>query len=741
MKKKRWAILTLTVLIIISSAGILTWDFFRTSTVTMEFEESDADISNPFRGFYYQTDTSDGRLPEQIAEDDLRLLLLTFDLKEEKEGAISSAKLAELEYMLKLAKEAGIQVIFRAAYGFGSEYKYKDPENPDIILAHIGQIAPLLNEYGENMLCVQAGFLGPWGEWHHSNLLGEDEEENREIRNLIIGEWVELLEAPVTVNVRRPRFVRDAIEAGIPADRLGVHNDALLSGADDMATYDDEAYSREEELLWIDEHLNRGRNGGEMPALSEYTRPEHAAGEFERLHLTYLNSSYNKEVLDDWKTQKLNGGNAYDVIAGRLGYRLGIENISVTDELRGLHSIELTVRLSNSGFAAAPEGYGLYAVVDRGTDISFYPAELIGEETASKGGASARKERALSGGAALLADIPPEESMGLRVKIPVSELKNSDYVRLGLLLSREAVSGDEAAIRLANDELLWENGINYIGSYRLEGRVYRFDRGTSAIAVSEGKPAEEKSRMEMVIFKIGKADAILLISEDRTLLIDTGEDEDGEEVLEYLRANDINKLDVMILSHFDKDHVGGADKIIEGVEVGTIYQPDYAKDSGQYKEYMESAEAVGVDVVTLKEPANIRCGGMEVFIYPPERDDYKEENDYSLAATVVHGKNRFFFTGDAESERMKELIGSREKIEGGLAHDFLKVPHHGREDEMFESFLNEVSPDVAVITCSAKNPPDDEVATLLEENGISVYLTMEGNIYVESNGEEITVRQ
>lgn len=257
----------------------------------------------------------------------------------------------------------------------------------------------------------------------------------------------------------------------------------------------------------------------------------------------------------------------------------------------------------------------------------------------------------------------------------------------------------------------------------------------------EREEGGRKTDMSMVVFKIGKADAILLMSEGKTLLVDTGEDEDGEEVLEYLSDKNINKIDVMLLSHFDKDHVGGADKIIEGIEVGTVYQPDYPKDSGQYKEYTQSVKERGINTVAPTDELSFTLGGMEIFIYPSLKDYYEEENDYSLAATVVHGNNRFFFTGDAESQRMEELIENEEGLEGGLAHDFLKVPHHGRQDEMLKDFISRVVPSVAVITCSAKNPPDEEVLEFLEESGISVYLTMNGNIYVKSNGEKITISQ
>lgn len=250
-----------------------------------------------------------------------------------------------------------------------------------------------------------------------------------------------------------------------------------------------------------------------------------------------------------------------------------------------------------------------------------------------------------------------------------------------------------------------------------------------------------RAQMEMVIFKIGKADAILLSSGERNVLIDTGEDDDGQEILSYMEQNGIDKLDALILTHFDKDHVGGADRIVKRVEILKVYQPDYDSDSGQFEEYDTNVRETDTPVEVLSGPVNFTCGRMEIRIYPPLKGEYKEENDYSLITSVTCGKNRLLFSGDAETERLKELMDGEQAIDGGLEHAFLKLPHHGRWDAELESFLDAVAPSCAAITCSEKNPADGKVLALLKEREIAVFLTSDGNIYGEIHGESLNLWQ
>lgn len=245
-----------------------------------------------------------------------------------------------------------------------------------------------------------------------------------------------------------------------------------------------------------------------------------------------------------------------------------------------------------------------------------------------------------------------------------------------------------------------------------------------------------KDNLDIVIFKIGKADSILLTIGEQTVLIDTGEDDDGEEIVDYMKKNKVTKVDYLILTHFDKDHLGGADTILNEVEVLNVITPNYVSESKDYKEYMTTLEAQETAPLKLSNVFTFKLGSAEFTIDPPQKNNYSGDNDYSLVISVEHGTNRFLFAGDAEEERLSELIES-----GNLEHTFLKVPHHGRYNEKSTEFFTLIHPNYAVITTSDKNPEDEEVLDVLKQLGTEVYVTRNGNIFISSNGDSLRINQ
>lgn len=252
----------------------------------------------------------------------------------------------------------------------------------------------------------------------------------------------------------------------------------------------------------------------------------------------------------------------------------------------------------------------------------------------------------------------------------------------------------------------------------------------------EGTVADEKMPMQdcqakVTFFDVGKGDAILIETSGHQVMIDAGYDDTADAILGYLKEQSIDKLDYLVITHFDKDHVGGADRIIKEVETENVLQPDYESESGQYKEYVEAMidEGIKPDVVT--QTMRLSLDGIEFLIYPPQKKDYKEEdNDFSLVISMtcgdkLHGGKRVLFAGDCEKERLKELLIQKEFE---LSHDVLKVPHHGRKGKNSKEFLMAVSPKVAVITSSDEKPADDEICMILKKLGTDVYFTNEGTV-------------
>jgi hypothetical protein len=327
------------------------------------FQESKENFANPERGFYSQRTT--GRMSglEKLREQGATLVLVEMDLRGFKEKELTRGKLDELRKTLATAREAGLKVIFRAAYGFTDRDYRTDPKDLRRIIGHVKQIGAVLRENADTLLAVQAGFLGPWGEWHDSNW---GDPPNLIARRAVLFALLDAVPAPIPVQVRRPMFIRDmfglesagavAAEAGPSGDsklgRVGWHDDAFLALPDDMGTYVEAGWNRERELLWCDNHDRYVPFGGETVGASASTPIDEVVREMELLHLSYLNNAYHPKTLQNWHESQIHGENAYGYIERHMGYRLVAQRLRYSTEAgaNGRFSFELT--LTNAGFAA-----------------------------------------------------------------------------------------------------------------------------------------------------------------------------------------------------------------------------------------------------------------------------------------------------------------------------------------------------------------------------------------------------
>ena len=141
---------------------------------------------------------------------------------------------------------------------------------------------------------------------------------------------------------------------------------------------------------------------------------------------------------------------------------------------------------------------------------------------------------------------------------------------------------------------------------------------------------------------------------------------------------------------------------------------------------------------SLRENASFELDGVSYAIDVANASDYgpDEENDFSLVTSLSYGQVRFLFAGDAENARLGELLS-----EGGLSHDVLKVPHHGKAEKLSAAFFQAVSPRYAVITSDEKNLEDEAVPVFLRQFGAEVFLTREGTVTALTDGESIQFTQ
>ena len=250
--------------------------------------------------------------------------------------------------------------------------------------------------------------------------------------------------------------------------------------------------------------------------------------------------------------------------------------------------------------------------------------------------------------------------------------------------------------------------------------------------------ARAESGLTVTFFNVGKADAILVKSETSAVLIDAATTKEGDEVVAALRGAGVKALDCLIITHYDKDHVGGADAVVDALHVRRALNPAYPKDGKQYEQYIEALERAGVVPEFLTGNLSFELDGNLWEIDIANQSDYgeDEENDFSLVVRVTCGDCAFLFAGDAETPRLGELI-----LEGNLAADVLKVPHHGVYEKRSPQFFEAVGARWGVITSSEDEPEDAKTVKALVQAGTEPLLTREGTIVMRCDGREITVSQ
>ena len=253
----------------------------------------------------------------------------------------------------------------------------------------------------------------------------------------------------------------------------------------------------------------------------------------------------------------------------------------------------------------------------------------------------------------------------------------------------------------------------------------------------DARAMETKEELEVHFIDVGQGDSTLIKSGEHAMLIDAGENRKGEDVKEYLESQHVEKLDYIIGTHPDSDHIGGMDVAIDAFDTEKIFMPDLEKDTKTYEEVVDSANEKQEEIVEPKVGDTYSLGEATFTIVSPNSTDYSSSNDYSIGILLEHGENKFLFVGDAEEESEEEMLENPIDLDA----DVYKVSHHGSSTGTSEEFLQEISPDYAVISCGEGNSyghPHEEVLNELREEEVEVFRTDEqGTIVATSDGEKI----
>ena len=263
-----------------------------------------------------------------------------------------------------------------------------------------------------------------------------------------------------------------------------------------------------------------------------------------------------------------------------------------------------------------------------------------------------------------------------------------------------------------------------------------FKENTNIEENIDGNVDTEGELLKVSFLDVGQADSILINANNKYMLIDAGNNEDGEKLVMYLKSLGIEKFDYVVGTHAHEDHIGGMDNIIDSFDIGTFYMPDVITTTKTFEDVLDSLEKKNLNFDTPQIGSTFDLGKAKIeTIYVGK--DSKNLNNSSIILKLTYGNVSFLVTGDTESDVEKTLLNK------DIESDVLKVAHHGSNTSSSNAFLKKVNPKYAIISVGTGNSyghPKSVILDRLEKLGTKIYRTDElGTIIVTTDGEKIEV--
>jgi hypothetical protein len=376
---------------------------------TINYSESTEDIVNPERGFYRQQNIfasnyvpldkntlmayrSSQKINKTLYSVSSSLVYVEYILDSFIKIPISGSFLKNFNHDCATARAAGVKLIVRFCYvnkahggncADGICPPYGDASKP-VVLNHIKQLKPYLQQNADIIACMQMGFIGIWGENYYSDYFGDASksgngrvlDSNWRDRTAVLKALLNALPKSRMIQVRVPQLKQRYVYgvsagvqsaalteaesfSGLDKARIGFHNDCFLSGPTDYGTYNDYGNSSSPQ-----KDAGPALRKFEM-ADSRYTvvggetcddafSPENDCGptgraqqEFADFHYSFLNSAYNASVNDDWVT-----GGCMDEIKQKMGYRFVLNTTKISTQAKKGGAIDVTLKIQNTGYAS-----------------------------------------------------------------------------------------------------------------------------------------------------------------------------------------------------------------------------------------------------------------------------------------------------------------------------------------------------------------------------------------------------
>lgn len=238
----------------------------------------------------------------------------------------------------------------------------------------------------------------------------------------------------------------------------------------------------------------------------------------------------------------------------------------------------------------------------------------------------------------------------------------------------------------------------------------------------------EKDKLNILYLDVGQADSQIIYYKDKIMVIDTGNLNDGEKIIEFLKSKDISKIDYLVGTH-----IGSMQYFINEFDILNIYLP-YNETSANvyYKNLLNEVLKKQIQINEVEVGDKIIFEDLDCEILAVDNSEPEDENDASIVIGLKYKENSFLFTGDIT----KRVEKNREWNDV----DVLKVAHHASDTSSSEDFLKQVKPEVSIISVGKNNNynlPKENIIKRLEKNNSKVYRTdFDGTIQIVSDGKD-----
>ncbi len=247
-------------------------------------------------------------------------------------------------------------------------------------------------------------------------------------------------------------------------------------------------------------------------------------------------------------------------------------------------------------------------------------------------------------------------------------------------------------------------------------------------------------KLEVSFINVGNGDCALLMCGGEAMLIDAGGADAGDDVCAYLDAKGVRTLKYAVGSQNRSEHIGGMSDVLRHCKAEMLYLSPTHNENADYDIMLDTARELGVPVTEVGAPPDIKLelGGASVEFIGPY-GPYMDPSEASLVMLVKYGGASFLFTGDMGTRSEHEMLDYRM-----LPKDItvLKVAKHGSDDSSCFSFLTQVNPIYAVISCgeNANGWPGSDTLLRLDQSCEHTYrIDRHGTVVILTDGAEVTV--